>query len=239
MAHPVLTKGFLRLSPEAAMLPGLSVETRPPPPVPPFLLVQNLSPQDSAGSDITSWKLYDAYYVSIAYNRLRIREFSLLVALHYPTSSEVGTWTDSKNWDTCYTPNLINFVTFNNSDRNSNHTYPLTSFNSHGSQLATTHPDREKNLYCTAGMGVQQSERTVFSTRLCIGGRKRPTQCQPRCFQSWAQRQPCCLHLSGAPLVPPFLLMSYLQRTLPGVGCDMKVSCCLQMATSRKMVHCN
>ena len=34
MAHPVLTKGFLQLSPEAAMLPGPSVETRPPPPVP-------------------------------------------------------------------------------------------------------------------------------------------------------------------------------------------------------------
>ena len=50
MAHPGLTKGFLQLSPEAAMLPG----PRPPPPVPPFLLVQNLSPKDIAGSDITS-----------------------------------------------------------------------------------------------------------------------------------------------------------------------------------------
>jgi len=50
----VLTKGFLQLSPEAAMVPGLSVETHPPPPVPPFLLVQNLSPKDIARSDITS-----------------------------------------------------------------------------------------------------------------------------------------------------------------------------------------
>ena len=40
MAHPGMTKGFLQLSPEAAMLPG---------------------PKDIAGSDITSWKLYDAY----------------------------------------------------------------------------------------------------------------------------------------------------------------------------------
>jgi len=31
MAHPVLTKGFLQLSPEAAMLPGPSVEIRPCP----------------------------------------------------------------------------------------------------------------------------------------------------------------------------------------------------------------
>ena len=52
--HPVPTKGFLQLTPEAAMLPGPSIETRPPPPVPPFLLVQNPSPKDIARSDITS-----------------------------------------------------------------------------------------------------------------------------------------------------------------------------------------
>ena len=40
--HPVPTKGFLQLTPEAAMLPGPSIETRPPPPVPPFLLVQKV-----------------------------------------------------------------------------------------------------------------------------------------------------------------------------------------------------
>jgi len=54
MAYPGLIKGFLQLSPEVATLPGIRVETRPPPPVPPFLLVQNLSPEDIAGSDITS-----------------------------------------------------------------------------------------------------------------------------------------------------------------------------------------
>jgi len=37
-AHPVPTKGLLQLSPQAAMLSGLSVETRTPPSVPPFLL---------------------------------------------------------------------------------------------------------------------------------------------------------------------------------------------------------
>ena len=63
MAHPVLTKGFLQLSPEAAMLPGPSVEACPPPPVPPFLLAQNLSSKDIAGSDIPSItrKLYDTH----------------------------------------------------------------------------------------------------------------------------------------------------------------------------------
>ena len=59
MAHPVLTKSFLQLSPVAAMLPGPSVETRPP--VLLFLLAQNLSPKDFAGSDITSGKLNKAY----------------------------------------------------------------------------------------------------------------------------------------------------------------------------------
>ena len=53
MARPGLTKGFLQLIPEAAMLPGPRVETHPPPPVPPFLLTQNLSPKDIAGNDIT------------------------------------------------------------------------------------------------------------------------------------------------------------------------------------------
>ena len=43
MAHPVLTKSFLQLSPEAAMLPGPSVEICPPPPVPPFLLAQDIA----------------------------------------------------------------------------------------------------------------------------------------------------------------------------------------------------
>jgi len=47
-AYPVL-----QLSPEAAMLPGPRVETRPPPPVPPFLLAQKISPKD-IGSDITN-----------------------------------------------------------------------------------------------------------------------------------------------------------------------------------------
>ena len=38
----------------AAMLSGPRVETCPPPPVLPFLLVQNLSHKDIAGSHITS-----------------------------------------------------------------------------------------------------------------------------------------------------------------------------------------
>jgi len=41
-------------------------------------------------------------------------------------------------------------------------------------------------------MGIVQGKRTVFSTRLCIGGQQWPTQSQPRRFQSGAQRQPCC-----------------------------------------------
>jgi len=47
-------------------------------------------------------------------------------------------------------------------------------------------------------MGAVQDKRTVFSTRLRIGGQQWPTQSQPRHFQNGAQRQPCCLHPSGA-----------------------------------------
>jgi len=51
--QPSANKG-LSTATEATMLPGPSVETHPPPPVPLFLLVQNLSPKDIARSDITS-----------------------------------------------------------------------------------------------------------------------------------------------------------------------------------------
>ena len=60
MAHPGMTKGFLQLSPEAAMLPGPRVETRLPPPLPPFHRLssgaepKSRDPKDIAGSDITS-----------------------------------------------------------------------------------------------------------------------------------------------------------------------------------------
>ena len=35
--------------------------THPPPPVPPFLLKENLSPKDISGSDITRWKFHAGY----------------------------------------------------------------------------------------------------------------------------------------------------------------------------------
>ena len=76
-----------------------------------------------------------------------------------------------------------------------------------------------------------QGKRTVFSTRLCVGGQQWPTQTQPMLFQSGAQRQPCCLHpafskrspetaMLSAPFgcthppppVPPFLLSQNLSR---------------------------
>ena len=53
MALPVPTKSLLKISPDAAMLFSPFGYTHPPPPVPPFLLTQNLSPKDIAGSDIT------------------------------------------------------------------------------------------------------------------------------------------------------------------------------------------
>ena len=71
-------------------------------------------------------------------------------------------------------------------------------------------------------MGTVQGGRTVFSTRLCIGGQQWPTQSQPRYFQSRAQRQPCCLHPSDAPTHLPLSRhfcwsRTYLQRSLQEV----------------------
>ena len=52
MALPVPTKSLLKMSPDAAILFAPFGCTHPPPPVLPFLLTQNLSPKDIAGSDI-------------------------------------------------------------------------------------------------------------------------------------------------------------------------------------------
>ena len=57
MALPVPTKSLLKTSPDAAMLFAPFRCTHPPPPVPPFLLMQNLSPKDIAGSDIMKLKV--------------------------------------------------------------------------------------------------------------------------------------------------------------------------------------
>ena len=57
MALPVPTKSLLRTSPDAAMLFAPFWCTHPPPPVPPFLLTQNLSPKDTAGSYIMKLKV--------------------------------------------------------------------------------------------------------------------------------------------------------------------------------------
>jgi len=51
------TKSLLKTSPDAAMLFAPFGCTHPPPPVPPFLLMRNLSPKDIAGSDIMKVKV--------------------------------------------------------------------------------------------------------------------------------------------------------------------------------------
>jgi len=53
VAHPEPTKMFLKQSPETTMLSAPFRCTHPPPPVPHFRLIQNISPKDIAGSDIT------------------------------------------------------------------------------------------------------------------------------------------------------------------------------------------
>ena len=65
MALPVLTKTFLSRSPDTAMLFAPSGCTHPPPPVPPFLLSQNLSPKDIAGCDIMKLKVSRCRYATL------------------------------------------------------------------------------------------------------------------------------------------------------------------------------
>ena len=79
-------------------------------------------------------------------------------------------------------------------------------------------------------MGAVQGKRTVFSTRLCIGGQQWPTQSQPRHFQSRAQRQP----LLSAPFgctdpPPPVPQLRLLQLLLPSC---IHFSCCSPIASS-------
>ena len=57
MALPVPTKLLLNTSPDVAMLIAPFGCIHLPPLVPPFLLMQNLSPKDIAGSDIMKLKV--------------------------------------------------------------------------------------------------------------------------------------------------------------------------------------
>jgi len=57
MALPGLTNLLLKTSPDAAILFAPFGCTHPPPPVPPFLPTQNLSPKDIVGSDIMKLKV--------------------------------------------------------------------------------------------------------------------------------------------------------------------------------------
>ena len=57
MSLPVPTKSLLKTSLDAAMLFAPFWCTHPPPPILPFLLKQNLSPKDSAGTNIMKLKL--------------------------------------------------------------------------------------------------------------------------------------------------------------------------------------
>ena len=59
MAKPVPTKALLQPAKAAAMCTASRAETHPPPPIPPFLLVQNLSSKWIAPTDNMRPKLHD------------------------------------------------------------------------------------------------------------------------------------------------------------------------------------
>ena len=61
MAQPVSTKAFLQLAKTAAICTACHDYASPPPPVPPFLLAQNLSSKQIAPTDNMQPKLHDVY----------------------------------------------------------------------------------------------------------------------------------------------------------------------------------
>ena len=61
MAKPVPTKAFLQPAKAAAMCMAPHAETCPLPPIPPFLLAQNLSSKRIVPSDNMQPKLHDEY----------------------------------------------------------------------------------------------------------------------------------------------------------------------------------
>ena len=61
MAKPVPTKAFLQPAKAAAMCMAPRAETHTPPPIPPFLLVQNLPSKRIAPTDNMWPKLQDKY----------------------------------------------------------------------------------------------------------------------------------------------------------------------------------
>ena len=61
MPKPVLTKALLQPAKAAAMCMAPRAETRPPPPIPPVLLAQNLSSKWIAPTDNMWPKLHDEY----------------------------------------------------------------------------------------------------------------------------------------------------------------------------------
>ena len=86
-------------------------------------------------------------------------------------------------------------------------------------------------------MGAMQGKRTVFSTRLCIGGQQWPTQNQPRHFQSRAHHAVCTLQVH--PPTSPYLALSAEAEPISWGHCrkwrhKRKVACRIYLATSKK-----
>ena len=61
MTQPVPTKTFLQPAKAAAMCTAPHAENLPPPPIPPFLLVQNLSSKQIVPTDYMWPRLHDEY----------------------------------------------------------------------------------------------------------------------------------------------------------------------------------
>ena len=91
MAQSVPTKVFSKLSPETAMLFAAFRCTHPPPTVPPFLFMQNLSPKNVAPSNIVMSST-DGYIQE----SVNFRVFHMPLSGHHFNFQTLGLWLSGK-----------------------------------------------------------------------------------------------------------------------------------------------
>ena len=78
MLKPVPTKAFLQPAKAADMCTAPCAETRPPPPILPFLLAQNLSSKRNAPTDNMRPKFHDVYSSSVVKGLIQANLLELL-----------------------------------------------------------------------------------------------------------------------------------------------------------------
>ena len=102
MAQSVPTKVFSKLSPETAMLFAAFRCTHPPPTVPPFLFMQNLSPKNVAPSNIVMSSTdgyiqesvnFRVFHMPLSVHHFNLRTLELWISVKHPPTTNSATYT--------------------------------------------------------------------------------------------------------------------------------------------------